>query len=245
MVGRLLIRGMVAGIAAGLLAFGLGKIVGEPQVNRASAFESAEHAHDGDHEEELISRHVQSGLGLATGVLVFGTAVGGLFSLTFAFCYGRVKGQSPRALSAWLAVGAFVSLVIVPTLKYPANPPSIGDPETIGFRTGLFFLMLAISVVAMVFALSVRRAAVARWGDWNGSIVAGALYCAIIVAVQGGLPTINEVPATFPASTLWQFRVASIGMQAVVWTTLGLLFGILAERVIQHRNGPLPAGMRA
>lgn len=244
MVGRLLVRGMIAGIAAGLLAFGVGKIVGEPQVNRAIAFESAEHAHGGEHEEELISRQVQSGLGLATGVLVFGTAVGGLFSLTFAFCYGRVKGLSPRALSALLALAAFIALVIVPTLKYPANPPSVGDPDTIGYRTGLFFLMLAISVTVMVFALSVRRAAVARWGAWNGSLVGGAVYIAIIAAVQMGLPAINEVPATFPASTLWQFRLASIGMQAVVWTVLGLVFGVLAERVLQKPALPLTGRLR-
>lgn len=47
--------------------------------------------------------------------------------------------MSARALSAWLALGAFVALVIVPNIKYPANPPAVGDPETIGTRTGLFF----------------------------------------------------------------------------------------------------------
>jgi len=38
------------------------------------------------------------------------------------------------------------------------------------------------------------------------------------------------VPAAFPAVLLWKFRVAAIGMQVIMWTTLGLLFGNLAQR---------------
>jgi predicted cobalt transporter CbtA len=123
--------------------------------------------------------------------------------------------------------------VIVPNLKYPANPPSVGDPETIGYRTGLFFLMIVISLVATVFSLTVRRAAVARVGSWNASIIGGAVFVAIIAAVQIGMPAINEVPAEFPAALLWKFRIAAIGMQAIMWTTLGLLFGNLAERSLR------------
>ena len=39
MVGNLLLRGMLVGIFAGILAFGFAKIYGEPQVDRAIAFE--------------------------------------------------------------------------------------------------------------------------------------------------------------------------------------------------------------
>ena len=46
------------------------------------------------------------------------------------------------------------------------------------------------------------------------------------------LPTINEVPATFPAVTLFKFREASIGMQLVVWTTIGLVFAATSQRVM-------------
>src|SRR5262245_55797943 len=39
--GSLLARGLLVGIVAGLLAFGFAKVVGEPQVEKAIAFESA------------------------------------------------------------------------------------------------------------------------------------------------------------------------------------------------------------
>jgi hypothetical protein len=231
MVGKLLVRGMLAGIAAGLLTFGFARMVGEPQVDQAISFEEkVEAAHGDAPEPELVSRDTQAGLGLLTGVVTYGAAFGGLFSLVFAYAYGRVGALSARALSAWLALGAFIALVIVPNIKYPANPPSVGDPDTIGMRTGLFFLMIAISLTAMVFSLKVRRRAVMKLGAWNGSIVAGLVFVAIIAAVQLSMPAVNEVPAAFPAILLWMFRVAAIGMQVIMWTTIGLLFGALVER---------------
>ncbi|PXX28709.1 MULTISPECIES: CbtA family protein [Burkholderia] len=233
MVGKLLMRGMLAGIAAGLLTFGFAKIVGEPQVDQAISFEEKLEAAKGDapeHEHELVSRDTQAGLGLLTGVVTYGAAFGGLFSLVFAYAYGRGGRLPARPLAAWLALAAFVALVIVPNIKYPANPPSVGDPDTIGYRTGLFFLMIAISIATMAFSVSVRRHLLATLGQWNASIVAGLVFIAIIAAVQFGLPSINEVPAAFPAAVLWKFRIAAIGMQAIMWTTIGLLFGAWVER---------------
>ncbi|HEY2024489.1 CbtA family protein [Paraburkholderia sp.] len=231
MVGKLLVRGMLAGIVAGLLTFTFARIVGEPQVDQAISFEEKAAAARGEAPEpELVSRDTQAGLGLLTGVVAYGVAFGGLLSLVFAYAYGRVGALSVRALSVWLALGAFIALVIVPNMKYPANPPSIGDPETIGTRTGLFFLMIAISLATMVFSLKLRGRAVAKLGAWNGSIVAGLVFVVIIAAVQLSMPVIDEVPATFPAVLLWKFRVAAIGMQAIMWTTIGLLFGALVER---------------
>lgn len=231
MVGKLLMRGMLAGIAAGLLTFGFAKIVGEPQVDQAISFEEKLDAAKGDAPEpELVSRHTQAGLGLLTGVVTYGAAFGGLFALVFAYAYGRGGRLPARPLAAWLALAAFITLVIVPNLKYPANPPSVGDPDTIGYRTGLFFLMIAISIATMVFSVSVRRHLLAKLGQWNASIVAGLVFVAIIAAVQLGLPSINEVPAAFPAAVLWKFRVAAIGMQVIMWTTIGLLFGAWVER---------------
>jgi pimeloyl-ACP methyl ester carboxylesterase len=231
MVGKLLVRGMLAGIAAGLLTFAFARVAGEPAVDQAISFEAKAAAARGEAAEpELVSRETQAGLGLLTGVVVYGASFGGLFALTFAYAYGRVGKLGARALSAMLAVAAFIALVIVPNLKYPANPPSVGDPETIGTRTGLFFLMIAISLAALVFSLKVRRRAVARFGQWNAAIIGGLVYVVIIAAVQLSMPAINEVPQAFPAVLLWHFRVAAIGMQLIIWTTIGLLFGWLVER---------------
>lgn len=259
MVRDLLIRGMLAGLVAGLLAFGVAKVFGEPQVDRAIAFEeqhaqaeTAAHQHDqaatarqestaahehGAEEEGLVSREVQSTLGLLTAVIVYGAAMGGLFALAFASLYGRVGEVGPRLLALLLAVAAFAAIYYVPSLKYPANPPAVGDGATIGYRTGLFFLMMLISLGALVFAVAMGRRLAARYGGLNGTLIGAGLFIGIIVIAQLVLPDINEVPANFPALVLWKFRIASLGLQALMWTTLGLVFGVLAERRLKAPNG--------
>jgi predicted cobalt transporter CbtA len=241
MVRALLVRGMLVGILAGLLSFAFLKVYGEPQVDIAIAFEtqqdiakeSAERAKGMTVEEqpELVSRQVQAGLGLFTAVMVYSTAFGGLFGLAFAFAYGRVPGVlTPQAVSLLLAVVGFVAVYLVPNLKYPANPPSVGDPQTIGMRTALYFLMIAVSIVAMIGAFALKRLLVRRFGDWNASVIV-AVYYIVIMAIAGLLlPAVNEVPVEFPAVVLWKFRVASIGAQFIMWATLGLVFGMLTER---------------
>jgi len=126
--------------------------------------------------------------------------------------------------------GGIVAVYIVPNLKYPANPPSVGDPDTIGMRTALYFAMIAISLAAMIGAAMLRRRLLRRYGGWNASLLAAAAYLIAVVAVGLVLPTINEVPDQFPAVVLWQFRIASLGAQLVMWTTIGITFGALPER---------------
>ena len=227
----LLMRGMLAGVVAGLLVFALARWIGEPQVERAIAFEtSMDQAQGKAPEPEMVTRRVQEGLGLLTGVLVYGSAMGGLFGLVFAYAYGRIDVAGPRALSALLAGMGFVAIVLVPTLKYPANPPSVGNPDTIGVRTGAFFLVIAFSIAAMVFSIQTGRRLRNRFGLWNASLLAAGIFVLIVSVVSHFLPEFNEVPAGFPVTLMWRFRIAALEMQVVMWATLGLLFGWLTER---------------
>lgn len=231
MVGGLLLRGMLVGVVAGVVAFGFAKVFGEPQVDQAIAFEEQMDQAKGEAPEpEIVSRSTQAGLGLFTGAVVYSAAVGGLFSLVFAFVYGRVGRLGPRSTAALLALAGFISIVLVPGLKYPANPPSIGNPDTIGSRTALFFAMLVISVAALVPAIALARSLATRHGGWNAALLGAATYVVIIAIAQFALPEINEVPEHFSAVVLWHFCVASLGIHVVLWTTVGLLFGALTER---------------
>lgn len=231
MVGRLLLRGMLVGALAGILIFIFARIFGEPLVDWAIGFEEkAAQAAGEAAEPEIVSRATQAGLGLLTGSLIYATAVGGLFALVFAFVYGRISPLGARGTAALLAIAAFVAISLVPDLKYPANPPAVGNPDTIGARTELFFIMIVASIVGMIVAVGFGRRLVARYGAWNGAILAGIGYFMFIALIQYLLPPINEVPEQFSAIVLWQFRIASLGMHAILWTTLGLAFGAWAER---------------
>jgi predicted cobalt transporter CbtA len=266
MVRTFLVRGMLVGIVAGLLSFAFLKVYGEPQVERAIAFETQQdeakeaarkaeshhdhasaahdhgaaghdhgaeaHAHSADHDEpELVSRPVQAGLGLFVAVLVYSAAFGGLFGLAFAFAYGRTASAlTPQALAAVIALMGFVAIYLVPNLKYPANPPAVGEPETIGARTALYFIMIAISLAAMIVSLTVKRLFVVRFGEWGANLLVAGCYIVLVGIAGLLLPSVNEVPEHFPATVLWNFRVASIGAQLIMWAALGLLFGALSQR---------------
>ena len=247
MAGTLLLRGILVGIIAGLLCFGFLKFVGEPQIDRAIAFETrldeakAKAAAQAliakglpapkeEPEPEQVSRRVQAGIGLFIGVMIYNTAFGGLFALAFALAYGRIGDFGPRSTAALIAILGLIAVYIMPNLKYPASPPSVGDPATIAPRTALYFSMIAISLAAMIAAGMLRLRLLARHGAWNAFLIAAGGYLIIVIVVSLALPPVNEVPAEFPAVVLWRFRIASLGAQAIMWTTLGLVFGALTER---------------
>jgi predicted cobalt transporter CbtA len=243
MVGALLLRGMLAGVLAGLLCFGFLKVFGEPSVDRAIAFETqldetkanmpampGMTAPKDQPGPELVSRAVQAGIGLFTGVVIYSAAFGGLFALAFALAYGRIADLDARGTAALLAALGIIAVYIVPALKYPPNPPSVGDAETIGMRTALYFSMIAISLAAMIVTGMLRARLQPRQGQWNALLISSAVYLILVGAAGAALPSVNEVPDQFPAVVLWQFRIAALGAQLILWATLGLVFGVLTER---------------
>jgi predicted cobalt transporter CbtA len=234
MVRSLLVRGMLVGLGAGLLAFAFASIFGEPQVQHAIAFEDRVAAlHHEAPAAEVVSRGLQRTLGLLLGTVATGVALGGLLGLVFAYAYGRVGALGARATAALLGAGAFLSITLIPFTKYPANPPSVGNPDTIDRRTVLFFAMIAISVLALLAAARVRRSLVAARGRWNATIAAGAVLVAVVAVAELILPAVHETPAGFPADLLHRFRMASLGTSVTLWLALGLGFGAAAARLVE------------
>lgn len=237
MVRVLLSRGLLAGLVAGILAFAFARYFGEPPIDHAIAFEGVRDAALGvPAEPEVVSRSVQSSLGLLTGVCIYSVAFGGLFALVFAAAHGRIGRFQPRTTAAILALAGYLVVFVVPFTKYPSNPPSIGNPDTISRRTELYISMVAISILAALAAYRIGRTLARRWGGWNAAIVALAAYVLIIVVAEIALPSVHETPTGFSADVLWRFRLASLGIQATLWTALGLGFSALAERALTARS---------
>ncbi|MFJ6080417.1 CbtA family protein [Streptomyces sp. NPDC092369] len=238
-VRNLLVRGMLAGLAAGVLALVVAYFLGEPSVDKAIGFEDA-HSHE--HEMEIVSRSLQSTAGLATGVLIYGVAFGGIAALAFCFALGRVGRFSPRATALLLSGCALLAVYVVPFLKYPANPPAVGDPDTIGKRTTLYFLMMVLSVLLAIAAAILGKRLAPSLGTWYATVVALAAFALVIGLAYAFLPVINEVPADFPATVLWRFRLSALAMQITLWGGFGLAFGELAERLLNPKPARVTAG---
>jgi predicted cobalt transporter CbtA len=227
-----LIRGLLAGLFAGLLAFGVAYVVGEPSVNAAIAIE--ESAHGGG---ELVPRSLQSTVGLLTGTTVAGVTLGGLVGVLSALALGRLGRLGVRGVSLSLASMGFVSVSLLPFVAYPPNPPAVGHPETIGTRTELYFILVAISIIAAVTAVVVGHRLAARWGAWYATLSAVVGYLLVTLTAIALLPSYSEVPADFPATVLYEFRVASLVTQLALWATLGVTLGELLYR-LQRRTAP-------
>jgi len=219
--------GLLAGLLAGLFAF----FIGEPILDRAIALEEAS---SGAHHEEVFSRSTQkAGLFFATGL--FGVTEGGVFGISYAFFRERPAAGSDLKRSISLACVIFAGAFLIPFLKYPANPPSVGDPATIRERTAAYFTLVALSLLAMFLAwLAARTLKTRGVGAARRRLTVGAglvVVMGVLFFVLPDAPSANG----FPSGLLWAFRLSSFGTQVVFWAGLGVLFGLLCERA--NRKG--------
>jgi predicted cobalt transporter CbtA len=239
-VGSFLVRGLLAGLVAGLAAFGVAYVVGEPSLSAAIALEEAggaEHAHAGvtapEHlPDTVVPRSLQSTVGLATGTVVAGVTLGGVLGVLSALVLGRLGAAGPRTTALLLAGVGLVAVQLVPFWAYPPNPPGIGTDATLRLRTSLYFVLLACSVLAAVAAVLFGRGLRRRWGAWYAGLAAVAGFLLVVGAVVGLLPTYDEVPAGYPASLLFRFRMASLLTQVTLWVVLGVALAELLSRLV-------------
>jgi predicted cobalt transporter CbtA len=221
--GSLLLRGLLAGLIAGLLAGVFAYTVGEPKVDAAIAIEQAgepagEHAHD-----ELVSRDGQKG-GLFLATALFGTALGGIVATAYTLLRRRLRTGSDTRAALGLAGAGLLGVVLVPFVKYPPNPPAVGNPATIDQRTISYLALVVIGLVAVWAGMVAART---QHVEWRRYAAAAAGFLVVVIVGYVLLPAIDEVPATFPPSLLWNFRIASLGTQTILWTVLGLTFAAL------------------
>src|SRR3954453_19501090 len=209
-----LVRGLLAGLFAGIAAFAVGYFVAEPQIETAIKYEeshedaSATHSHSdtqtgdseaadaGRHHDEsgtVVSRHNQRTWGLLTGTLAIGIALGGVVALVAAAVVGRIGALAPGQSTALVALLGWLAVILVPFLKYPAHPPAVGNADPIGSRTTEYFVFVLLSVVVAVASVALALWARDRHGTYTGVLAGVGLYV-VVMAVAGALmPTVNEV----------------------------------------------------
>lgn len=242
------LAGAVAGAVAGVFAFALAA----PVMDRAVRLEAARQDVEDvarraaglavKHHAEVFSRATQH-LGLLVASMVTGLALGVLFGVLFA-----VRHRAPSALGTggdgWrqaLTLGAagWFAVTVVPFVRYPANPPGVGDPNTIDLRTRGYLAAVTIGLLGVAAAL--RLAADLRGRGWRPShrqlAAAGILLATAVLTF--GLPA-NADAVDVPAELLWQFRLLAIATSTLMWAGLAVTFGVLVERADQSgRTSPL------
>lgn len=222
MFRRLLKQGVLAGMAGGAALALVLRLIGEGPIGRAVALE-------GGGGDEMFGRGTQQLGGMAAAVL-YGAALGVVFTVAYAAVRHRVRTADDWRAAVALAVAGFVGVFLLPFLKYPANPPAVGDPDTIGRRTALYLVAVAWSLVATWGGWRAWRAFVAR-GMPAPQAVPATLAVWVTLAVVGlvVLPADTD-PVNAPATLIWQFRLATVAGAAAFWSVVGMVFGWLRVR---------------
>lgn len=227
------VRAVVAGALGGLLAAVFILVVGEDSIDAAIAIEEATaegSAVDGG-DDALISRDLQV-VGGFVGGLLYGLFSGLAFGTVFAAIRHRIPAADDFRRSVLLAAGAFLATALAPAVKYPANPPAVGDPATVGQRTVYYLTFVAASIVLLVAIAMLHHSARRRFEPATSVVVAaigGTAGFALLLLLWPDSP--DRVPAGFPADLLWRFRLQSLATLALSWATLGLGLGWMLSRL--------------
>jgi len=269
LVSGLVLRAAGVGLLGGLVAFVFARIFAKPLIQRAVDYEGGRGEAEaalaaaagepvGAEGPELFSRAVQGNVGIGVGIILFGLAVGCFFGVAYCLAYGRVGRVSARQLSLLVAGGGFLVLFLVPFLKYPANPPAVGNDATIAQRAGLYGVMVVACLVFGAAAIWLGQRLAPRFGTWNATLLAGLAFVVVIGLVMVLLPPLGSLSANagevgpaltetpqplrdpsgaivfpgFDPDLLYYFRLYSVMAQALLWGVIGVAFAPLAERLL-------------
>ncbi|MFT8396525.1 CbtA family protein [Propionibacterium sp.] len=209
---KIFLTGAVSGAIAGFLAFIFARILVEPQIQLAIDYEGArdevmDHINDLDAaagikfpepgpDIEIFSRGIQRNIGIATGMVLMGLAFGLLIAVAFRIVLKVTAGQPPLTIRMTLLVIGllgWISVFVVPALKYPPNPPAIGHSWTIHQRGNLYLLTVVCSVVFMILAAYLARRLSKSMDTWYAVIIAGACYVTAMCILFAILPSLGSL----------------------------------------------------
>jgi predicted cobalt transporter CbtA len=130
----------------------------------------------------------------------------------------------------------FVVLFLVPALMYPANPPAVGDPETINYRQSLYlWVSFNTRLCSLGLALLYRKMGAIQ----AKKAIVPALYAAImIIATFLAMPP-NPDEITALMDLVNGFRIASAFTMAVFWGLLGVTLGAFWDKTKPHKTAKI------
>jgi len=215
---RIILRGALSGLVAGVLGFTFAKIFAEPLVSKAvdyeygrdavlTALNQAAHRTAAPAETETFSRDIQSTIGVASGIIAFSVAMGALVAVAYLVLHGRFALRPSRL--AWLIAGlGFLGVYLLPFIKYPANPPAIGHPFTIATRGQLYLALVGCSLfllgVAAYLAVKLRH----RVGVLPAVLIAAVSFLVAYGILIGWMPPLGDLAANVAASNQFGYARA-------------------------------------
>jgi predicted cobalt transporter CbtA len=225
---------LLAGAIAGTILGAMNQVAIEPFIEHAIELEMQNTAQSGqiiNPAEFAAYRFWQRGGEIVAGTIL-GLSIGSLFGIVFAYARSSVPGSNNKKKGLIVAGIMWFVLFLMPALKYPANPPSIGDPETIYYRQSLYVAFLAISgfsALGLAFlyrkirSLHIRKA------------IIPAAYVAMMAGAYLAMPA-NPDPINAPVDLVIGFRITSAITITLFWGLLGVIFGAFWDKLKPHES---------
>jgi predicted cobalt transporter CbtA len=227
-----LVSGAIAGTILGLI----NQILVEPYIDQAIAIEVQNTVASGesvDVDELVQYRLWQKGGEIVAGTIL-GTSISALFGIVYIYSRDSLPGSNNKKKGLILAGIMFFVIFLIPALKYPANPPAVGDPETIEYRESLYIGMLVISgLTALGVAILYRSLSQTR--RESRKIIVPTVYAVIIALAFVVLPA-NPDEITISSNLLINFRIVSTITMGIFWGILGILLGSFWDIVKPHET---------
>jgi hypothetical protein len=235
---------LLAGILAGLLVASFHFFAAEPVLQRAIDLETAHKLAIGQLEPEVFTRPEQRA-GLFLGYILYGIGWGSLFGIICWFTFGQERLSGAKKVSwKWFFTLLFLcswTFCLFPQLKYPANPPGVGDATTIDLRQTLYLAGIGCSIFGSALALVLSHALqrleeqdrISKRVRWLIILLGYGVYAVLYWVI---LP---PYPVSIPISSMnlvMTFRWLSVLGVALFWFLLGLLFLLFWQRYLASQE---------
>ena len=222
-----LISGGLAGTIHGLANL----VIVEPYLDVAIGIEnqhlfaSGEEKDTSEFRAEYDSyRYWQKGGQVLAGAIL-GTSTGALFGIVYAYSRNSLPGRHDLKKTFTLAAIMWLTIYFIPFLKYPANPPTVGDPETVVLRSILYLSFIAISGFGALGFYQIYKKLQSR-----KKITAFVGY-AIFIGIAFVMMPVNHDEITAPMDLVNQFRITSVIAVSIFWVFLAAILGVFWHKL--------------
>jgi len=221
---------LISGALAGLVHGSSNLVLVEPYLDEAIGIENQKLFSSGEEEDTLDFwveyqgyREWQKGGQLLAGVIL-GTSIGALFGIVYALSRNSLPGNNDVKKALILAGLMWFTIYFIPFLKYPANPPTVGEPETVVLRSILYLSFIAISGFSSIGFYKLSKKFVGK-----KKLISIVGYAVFISSVFFMMPE-NPDLITAPMDLVNGFRVMSVLAVSTFWISVALFLGFLWNR---------------
>jgi predicted cobalt transporter CbtA len=221
---------LLAGAIAGTILGAMNQVAVEPYIERAIELEMRNTAQSGEvinPAEFAAYRFWQKGGEIIAGTIL-GLSIGSLYGIVFVYTRGLISGTNNKKKALIVASVMWLVLFLMPALKYPTNPPAVGDPETIYYRQSLYVAFLAISGFSALGLAFLYRKMTSSLNTKKAIIPLA--YAAIMAVAYLAMPS-NPDPINAPIDLVIGFRITSAITISMFWALLGVIFGTFWDKL--------------